>query len=973
MSRRRPENYGSGRGQATIPQSTLMSQIGLWNPFSGQQQRTLPHPGGPGSYPGPPPPLPPRDLFISDSGPGNRRRPLSGTQTGENETTTEFWAFPQPGVFSPDALDAQFLSPESMQRNSVSSDYSSHFASERSSLSGGSFETTPTDYKGGDELSIQGSHTHAQDERIEEFQEGALPEEDEEWHKLCSPELRNSLPKSEVQRQSTIFEVIKSERDYVLDLQMIESIFIMPLLSSDPPIISPHIALEAFIKDVFSNVGEIEKIHQMMVASLFRRQRKEHPIIASIADIVLDASLSFQEQYEVYIKHYPIAEGRHRRELKENPAYARFIEHAAQDTRTRKRDLITLISRPVTRLPRLALMLEHIQKLTLPDHSDHENLSITLNVLNQLLKSTQPGIAAAEGKVKLRNMIEALVFEKGEVIDLDPSNENRTLVYTGPLARQEVKSKSWTDLEVSLLDNYLLMTRRHDHSGLVQFVVVSRPIPLEFLQLGSFRLPAESRKVPTSPDGETRSRLTSLFGNNTKDQAAAFPFAISHKALDGRRSYTLYANSDSVRRKWMDSLNDAIGLREAQQQANRLFAVETLADNMFRSPTVAVPPGSPLRKKPNYYTGKITCAARFALSGRNYIAVGCAVGVFVGYASQPKSLRKALDLPNPVALASLGAEEDGQLIVLQDGKLISFPLEVLARTATSDANQALPTLPGVAAKSVAAHEAGISMMVAGPLADHTVVCYAVKHFRHATIHTLEYVAVQASAPLSRTTSLTATTASSTQNSFRRYAPSFHVPKEASRIVLLPSAIAVPAGSSVAIVRPTLHENAHDRRVITVPDFASCNAAAMTLKNRCQSSTTVGIIPCGGSESLLIYDSFGVWVSKYGYPTRGRQYVRWETHVVSYVSRSPYVLLISPRWIEIRNIQTGRLEQVVPGEDIRHIQLAEPNNGALLLAMKGETDVSTGMTDKLLEALETRPLSIGENETFSDPQWGEWDV
>lgn len=43
-------------------------------------------------------------------------------------------------------------------------------------------------------------------------------------------------------------------------------------------------------------------------------------------------------------------------------------------------------------------MLEHIQKLTPPDHADLENLPITLGVLNQLLKSTQPGIAAAESE-----------------------------------------------------------------------------------------------------------------------------------------------------------------------------------------------------------------------------------------------------------------------------------------------------------------------------------------------------------------------------------------------------------------------------------------------------------------------------------------------------------------------------------------------------------------------------------------------
>lgn len=95
--------------------------------------------------------------------------------------------------------------------------------------------------------------------------------------------------------------------------------------------------------------------------------------------------------------------------------------------------------------------------------------------------------------------------------------------------------------------------------------------------------------------------------------------------------------------------------------------------------------------------------------------------------------------------------------------------------------------------------------------------------------------------------------------------------------------------------------------------------------------------------------------------------------MSYVSRAPYVMLISPGWVEIRHIQTGQLEQVVPGEDIRHTQWAEPNHGALLLAMKGETDDATGMTDRLVEALETRPLSIGGDETFRDPQWGEWDT
>ena len=63
-----------------------------------------------------------------------------------------------------------------------------------------------------------------QQEGIERFQEGDLPDEDEEWYKLTLDSAREALDKKEVQRQSAIFEVVKSEKDYVMDLQMIEQV-----------------------------------------------------------------------------------------------------------------------------------------------------------------------------------------------------------------------------------------------------------------------------------------------------------------------------------------------------------------------------------------------------------------------------------------------------------------------------------------------------------------------------------------------------------------------------------------------------------------------------------------------------------------------------------------------------------------------------------------------------------------------------
>jgi len=68
------------------------------------------------------------------------------------------------------------------------------------------------------------SYRISSEEALHHFQAGELPESDQEWHRLVPPEAQNALGKKEVQRQSVIFEVIKSERDYVADLEAVEQV-----------------------------------------------------------------------------------------------------------------------------------------------------------------------------------------------------------------------------------------------------------------------------------------------------------------------------------------------------------------------------------------------------------------------------------------------------------------------------------------------------------------------------------------------------------------------------------------------------------------------------------------------------------------------------------------------------------------------------------------------------------------------------
>ncbi len=94
------------------------------------------------------------------------------------------------------------------------------------------------------------------------------------------------LDKNEVKRQSVLFEFIKSERDYVRDLELVQEVFIDPLLNTTPV---PQQRLKGFIAEVFYNLDEILVYHRRMLDSLFARQRDQHPLIQSVADIVLDS------------------------------------------------------------------------------------------------------------------------------------------------------------------------------------------------------------------------------------------------------------------------------------------------------------------------------------------------------------------------------------------------------------------------------------------------------------------------------------------------------------------------------------------------------------------------------------------------------------------------------------------------------------------------------------------------------------
>jgi hypothetical protein len=63
--------------------------------------------------------------------------------------------------------------------------------------------------------------------QLELFQSGKIPESEQEWDRFVPPQALEALGKKEVERQSVLFEIFKSELDYVNDLQLIKDVWVI--------------------------------------------------------------------------------------------------------------------------------------------------------------------------------------------------------------------------------------------------------------------------------------------------------------------------------------------------------------------------------------------------------------------------------------------------------------------------------------------------------------------------------------------------------------------------------------------------------------------------------------------------------------------------------------------------------------------------------------------------------------------------
>ena len=395
------------------------------------------------------------------------------------------------------------------------------------------------------------------------------------WINTVSQEVADSVGDREKKRQEVISEIMYTERDFVKDLEYLRDFWMKPLRSSTASSI-PERHRERFVRTVFSNCMEVHAVNYRLADSLTRRQQ-ENPVVRNVGDIFLE----YVPRFDPFIKYGAAqlwAKFEFEKERTTNPQFQRFVDETERLKESRKLELNGYLTKPTTRLARYPLLLENVLKYTAEDNPDMKDLPRATAMIKEFLGKVNFESGKSENQFNLRMLHSQLNWGPGQKGDLKLLDENRELVYKGPLKKSPTDT---SEVQVFLFNHALLFTRQKANNKTEELRVYKKPIPLELLiitqmdeiipRLGIAKRPSSSL-IPGVKAAPAAAKTT----GGAKD---GFPITFRHIGKAGF-DMTLYAVSMIQRRKWMEAIEQQ---QEKLRARGDFYAKTILCDNFFTS------------------------------------------------------------------------------------------------------------------------------------------------------------------------------------------------------------------------------------------------------------------------------------------------------------------------------------------------------------------------------------------------------
>ncbi|CBY10746.1 unnamed protein product [Oikopleura dioica] len=298
----------------------------------------------------------------------------------------------------------------------------------------------------------------------------------DQWHEAFPStfdEIRDD--KNEVKRQNIIWEVVKSHMDFCEDLLTVKNVYyqgvktLAPVDEKNVPLVDPN--------ELFGNLAEVIAVNDEL-ACQFQNIRDHRGLVQSIGPSLLD----WIPKIVVYADYSKgLVEKRNRLEEVFQMAKIReYLEAAQLSDFSRKLSIWSMLDAPRTKLPRMKMIVDRLQKSTPEDNEDHHLLLQVCEQLDFQTKYLNDSIAEIEFKVKSKS----LEYDKSLPHKAHEAPEGATrLLFNGNI------KESNKDSELLLFNNCLLIAKRKSKTRLkVTFCEILDNIDLDHPQISSPKL-----------------------------------------------------------------------------------------------------------------------------------------------------------------------------------------------------------------------------------------------------------------------------------------------------------------------------------------------------------------------------------------------------------------------------------------------------------------------------------------------------
>ncbi|KZT37445.1 Dbl homology domain-containing protein [Sistotremastrum suecicum HHB10207 ss-3] len=692
------------------------------------------------------------------------------------------------------------------------------------------------------------------------------------WNDLAMLVSWQHYSNTEAPRQSAIFDFIADEMKFVSDMELFRTAYLQPMEDEQFHRLDPD-EQHRFLSHATNITNTLLHYHSQLLQRLHKIQREEIPVIQVLCARSGIDRIAWTKIYRPYLGLLRELQAYVEDASSTSAAFGGFLKNRASQPGVDGRDISSFLQEPRKHLTKMTVHFRNIIDASDMDHPDSEILQSVSKTFTSL--KAEGDHAGGKAEYPLEHYATGLLWPDGRVNDdIALDHSSRTLVHDGPAVLLRLEEPRRLAVMLILLDNYLMITKPTTVRGAVRYSVFRKPIPLELLDLASF---------VRRPSQESLDLVRAVTNNNSIGSILAI------NRRDQTEETLVLLESDLELKRWQDKLTHACNQRRIKAQSSKLYDFKLVHQRAPQAKSATV-----FFYNDHFYIVYAVSSDRPGLWVFKYN--GQRQEHIVNF-SRPRLCFQALTIEQ----GYIPCDDIKHIALAGDMVLILSKQNISAYSTKDLSGEGKKKVPKA---SVVTTGENVSLFRLHRFGNVVNLCALIS--QEGVYHVQTY---DASVPKTKAISIGGP--HQIYKGVQKLSCTF---LEQIHDVLLLRIAVTSQGFRFLLPSPTTNNPSGSAPGKDSQLFPLPNDPHVNLVKRCRDSKAVSMRPAG-DENLLCYETFGVYAHAESGKLTGRT-IEWETGPIhTVVWRMPdLVLLIGPYTVEIREMKSGRLMQLLVREN-----------------------------------------------------------